>query len=432
MTRWALPPQAQVGLEQFEASLEAHGLLEANRDHVRGGFWRTFLSKYPEANQMQKRMLRLASRMRAVAREHRIPQEVFDHLWAGQCNDGYWHGLFGGLYLSNLRFTTYRHLITADRLLDTLTKQKDIIIEEADYDGDGEVEVIVESSVINLYFKPSLGGCLVELDYKPSGVNLLDVLSRREEGNHKRLIAATRGSQGQGKWDELLAKEPDLVSHLVFDWYRHAAFLDHVFSPDATLEAFARQTCGELGDFVNQPYGSTIKEEGEHVYLSLVRDGGIWRDGRRHPLRIRKDFHFAQQRHEIRVDYILENLGDEPVDFMFGIELVAGGMAGNAPDRYVLIDGVRPERDSVLQGRAAHDGVRTFGVADEWLGAEVRYTLEHQATLWRFPLETVSLSEAGFERLYQGTILMPHWPIRLGPAHAGTWRTSLTLTVKQP
>jgi len=431
MTRWALPPQAQLGLEQFEVSLEAHGLLEGNREHVRGGFWRTFLAKYPEANQMQKRMLRVASRIRGVAREHRIPQEVFDHLWAGQCNDGYWHGLFGGLYLPSLRFTTYRHLITADQLLDTLTEHKDlIIIEEADCDGDGEAEVIVESSIMNLYVKPSLGGCLVELDYKPSGANLLDVLSRREEGNHRKLIAVVQGSQARGKWDELLAKEPDLISHIVFDWYRHACFLDHAFSPDTSLEAFARQTYRELGDFVNQPYGSTLKEEGEHVYLSLVRDGGIWRDGQRHPLRIRKDFHFALERHEIRVDYILDNLGDAPVDFMFGVELAAGGMAGNAPDRYVLINGERPERDSVLQGRAAHDAVRTFGVADEWLGAEVRYALEHQATLWRFPLETVSLSEAGFERLYQGTILMPHWPVRLEAAQAVSWRTSLTLTAK--
>ncbi|HSQ75490.1 MAG TPA: alpha-amylase/4-alpha-glucanotransferase domain-containing protein, partial [Bacteroidota bacterium] len=227
MTRWALPPQAQVGLEQFEASLEAHGLMEGNRDHVRGGFWRTFLAKYPEANQMQKRMLRVASRMRAVSREHRIPQEIRDHLWAGQCNDGYWHGLFGGLYLPSLRFTTYRHLIAADRLLDAVTRQNDLIIEEADYDGDGEAEVIVESPVINLYFKPSLGGCLIELDYKPSDVNLLDVLSRREEGNHRRLLAAAQGHEGRGKWDELLAKEPDLASHLVFDWYRHAGFLDH-------------------------------------------------------------------------------------------------------------------------------------------------------------------------------------------------------------
>ncbi len=432
MTRWALPPQAQVGLEQFEAILEAHGLLEGNRDHVRGGFWRTFLAKYPEANQMQKRMLRVASRMRAVSREHRIPQEIHDHLWAGQCNDGYWHGLFGGLYLASLRFTTYRHLITADRLLDVVTKQNDLIIEEADYDGDGQVEVIVESPVMNLYLKPSLGGSLVELDYKPSDVNLLDVLSRREEGNHRRLLDAAQGHEGRGKWDELLAKEPDLASHLVFDWYRHAGFLDHVFEPETTLEAFAGQTYDELGDFVNQPYRSMLKEEREHVVISMVRDGGIWRSGQRHPLRIRKEFRFSPEQHEIRVDYILENTGDTLVDFTFGIELAAGGMAGNAPDRYVLVDGARPEGESVLQSRGMHDGVRTFGVVDEWLQTEVRYALEHPATLWRFPLETVSLSEAGFERLYQGTILMPHWAIRLDASQGARWHTSLTLTVTHP
>ncbi|HSQ76097.1 MAG TPA: alpha-amylase/4-alpha-glucanotransferase domain-containing protein, partial [Bacteroidota bacterium] len=182
----------------------------------------------------------------------------------------------------------------------------------------------------------------------------------------------------------------------------------------------------------NQPYRSTLKEEGEHVFISMVRDGGIWQDGQRHPLRIRKEFRFSPERHEIRVDYLLENTGDTAVDFTFGIELAAGGMAGNAPDRYVLVDGARPEGESVLQSRGMHDRVRTFGVADEWLQAEVRYAMEHPATLWRFPLETVSLSEAGFERLYQGTIFMPLWAIRLDAAHGARWHTSLTLTVTHP
>lgn len=38
-----------------------------------------------------------------------------------------------------------------------------------------------------------------------------------------------------------------------------------------------------------------------------------------------------------------------------------------------------------------------------------------EATLWRFPIETVSQSESGFERIYQASSLLLHWALRLQP-----------------
>ena len=37
----------------------------------------------------------------------------------GQSNDCYWHGLFGGIYISHMRLATYEHLIAAEDLADT-------------------------------------------------------------------------------------------------------------------------------------------------------------------------------------------------------------------------------------------------------------------------------------------------------------------------
>jgi alpha-amylase len=45
------------------------------------------------------------------------------------------------------------------------------------------------------------------------------------------------------------------------------------------------------------------------------------------------------------------------------------------------------------------------------------------ADWWQFPLETISLSEAGFERNYQGTTLMAHWPLELEPGAA--WKCKI-------
>jgi alpha-amylase len=55
--------------------------------------------------------------------------------------------------------------------------------------------------------------------------------------------------------------------------------------------------------------------------------------------------------------------------------------------------------------------------------------LSEAADWWQFPLETVSLSEAGFERGYQGTTLMAHWPLDLEPG--AMWKMKMQLNLVQ-
>ena len=52
---------------------------------------------------------------------------------------------------------------------------------------------------------------------------------------------------------------------------------------------------------------------------------------------------------------------------------------------------------------------------DEWLKVEASLELSLPAIVWRFPIETVSLSESGFERLYQSSVIIPRWSARLEP-----------------
>ena len=39
----------------------------------------------------------------------------------------------------------------------------------------------------------------------------------------------------------------------------------------------------------------------------------------------------------------------------------------------------------------------------------MRVSASPNATLWRHPLETASQSEGGFERTYQGSVIVPVW-----------------------
>jgi len=48
--------------------------------------------------------------------------------------------------------------------------------------------------------------------------------------------------------------------------------------------------------------------------------------------------------------------------------------------------------------------------------------------LWRAPVETVSQSESGFERVYQSSMVMPLWRISLGAG--ATWETEIRVKVE--
>ena len=61
---------------------------------------------------------------------------------------------------------------------------------------------------------------------------------------------------------------------------------------------------------------------------------------------------------------------------------------------------------------------------------QVCWAFDKTARLWYFPLETVSDSERGMERTYQGVSLTFLWPVRLLPR--SSWSVSWTIRVEAP
>jgi alpha-amylase len=54
------------------------------------------------------------------------------------------------------------------------------------------------------------------------------------------------------------------------------------------------------------------------------------------------------------------------------------------------------------------------------IGIALETTLSEPAGLWWAPVETVSNSEAGFERVYQGAGILFHWPLSLAGGESRT------------
>jgi hypothetical protein len=71
--------------------------------------------------------------------------------------------------------------------------------------------------------------------------------------------------------------------------------------------------------------------------------------------------------------------------------------------------------------RGAHDGrgtaeaVTELAQGNDYIGIEIATAVSPAATAWWSPIETVSNSEAGFERVYQGSALLLSWRINVAP-----------------
>ncbi|MFL5675690.1 MAG: alpha-amylase/4-alpha-glucanotransferase domain-containing protein, partial [Chloroflexota bacterium] len=111
MGEWALP--ADESLAFHEALKEAKAAGRPEGRWLRGGFWRNFQVKYREVNDLHKQMLRVSDGVHAMA-DGAERDRALDHLYRGQSNDCYWHGVFGGIYIAHMRLATHAHLIAAE------------------------------------------------------------------------------------------------------------------------------------------------------------------------------------------------------------------------------------------------------------------------------------------------------------------------------
>lgn len=417
MMHWALPTHHVKLYEEFEQYLKGQGVLEKYESFFKGGFWRNFLAKYSETNNMHKKMMRVSTAARLLKSEgKKVHNKTMEKIWASQCNDAYWHGVFGGMYLPVLRYPIYHNLISAESDLDKIRKKKTATVDVCDFDCDGNNELLVETPILNCYMKPDEGGKIFELDFKSISLNLLDVVSRREEGYHRKLTETARQQDGEGpiaSIHEIVSmKEEGLEKHLHYDWYRRGSLIDHFLGSGTTLEDMWRCSYPEEGDFVNRPYKVQVTRKAGTATVRLTRSGAVWRDGRPHKLKVQKTLLFNPRQSEIQAKYKILNLEQNSIPLWFGVEFNVGLQAGDAPDRYYYVPG-RPLEEKRLRSKGEISDTATVGLRDEWLGVDVQIDTGTPTAFWRFPIETVSLSESGFERIFQSSVVIPNWKFDL-------------------
>ena len=173
MMTWALPAEARltVGAARRQlASDDPDGLLP----FIRGAPWRAFLAKYPEVNQLQKRMLWISDEVHSGG----APEDALRELYRAQCNCAYWHGAFGGVYLSFMRSALWHHLMRAEG---AMRPPAGMVL--ADLDADALQEALIVGSW-GAAVVSTRDARLVEFDDWEIGANLLAVAARHREAYH--------------------------------------------------------------------------------------------------------------------------------------------------------------------------------------------------------------------------------------------------------
>ena len=433
MTEWALPTEKQTHYRNLVAGNEQRHDWHSMRQFVRAGFWRNFLVKYPEANEMYARMMQVSRRLEestsvsASAPVAQLLAEAKRELYRGQCNCSYWHGAFGGLYLPHLRNAIFSSLIAADSLLDRAAGRRGhwVDIQADDFNLDARKEIRLSGDRMVAYLSPGRGGHLYELDVRQIRTNLLATLNRRSEPYHDRIRqhAGQPVSESGGGVDPnggVRFKQPDLDQKLQYDPWPRKSLVDHFLQPGLTHESFVRGH-GEIGDFVEGVYLSKIRRSDDRVEAIL------WRDGNLGPYKVKVSKTIAlssQQGSSLEITYLLENL-PAGLPIHFGIECNFAAMAAGASDRYYYDE--NGQNMGLLDSQHATPHLSRIGLVDEWLGLDVSLDISRPASFWTQPIQTVSQSESGFELVHQSCSVMPHWEF-LAPAD-GRWTVTLVMSM---
>ncbi|MDV3104854.1 alpha-amylase/4-alpha-glucanotransferase domain-containing protein [Thermococcus waiotapuensis] len=366
MSEWSLPAKQAKLFVEFVEELKKENRFEKYRVFVRGGIWKNFFFKYPESNYMHKRMLMVS---KAVGDN----PEARKFLLKAQCNDAYWHGVFGGVYLPHLRRAVWENIIKANSFVSTGNFVRDI-------DFDGRDEVFLENRNFYAVFKPAYGGALFEFSSKRKAVNYNDVIARRWEHYHEAPESATpeEGSgDGVASIHELGKQIPDRIRReLAYDSHLRAILQDHFIEPETTLDGYRLNRYVELGDFISGAYDFSLFEDG----ITLERDGTV--SGK--PAKVEKTFHVMED--GFVVDYTVRS----DARTLFGVEL-------NLAVHSVMEEPAEFEAES-------------FEVNDPYGIGRVRIELDKKARVWKYPIKTLSQSESGWDFIQQGvsyTLLFP-------------------------
>jgi hypothetical protein len=379
MGEWTLPAARADDFAELVARQKEAGVYDRFKPFLRGGIWRNFLSRYPEANWMHKRMLDLSARVAALPEP--ASGDMVALLHRAQANDAYWHGLFGGLYLPHLRRAVWNAIVALEDALDRFAPSS--ACTTTDLDLDGRDEIFLRDGQLVAVVRDDVHAAVCELSHRRLSHNFADTLTRRREHYH-RLLDQTVASRAQhggiaSAHDRVAFRHEIDPADVVEDTRPRQSFMDTLFvedEPQGIVPRYARAGSS----------GTTFQARSRvaDIDKGFALDEGV--------LRVTYDIDAAQPlRWEVAV-----NLAMPSCDGFLGRvrcgDRIGGGF-GEVLDHGIAT--VLTLEDGVLHGQA-------------------RLGMQPPALVETRPLHTVSQSEAGFEKIMQACVVTLTWQLAAG------------------
>jgi alpha-amylase len=281
-----------------------------------------------------------------------------------QCNDAYWHGVFGGLYLPHLREAIWSNLAWAES---ELRRGEALGVEVLDLDGDGHDEIWIHSDQFSALLSPRRGAALEEYTVFAGGMNYANTLTRRREAYHDTALEQHAETQAGGDGAPSIhdIEEGLRLEHRPpLDTDPRAILVDRVLPAGLTLDQYAGGDYRPAHSWAQTPASFTIERQPDTVEIVCSFSSP---DGAK---TLEKRFEFAADG-MLKVSYRWDAAVGQPDD-LFAPELS--------------------------------------------LFAPLELRSDPEAEIWTFPIETVAKSERGFDRTRQGDSVTPRWPVHLGQA----------------
>ncbi len=363
------------------------------------GDWLNFLDRYPESRDMKNEVLRV----RAITLQNSAAR---DRVLRAQCNDAYWHGVFGGLYLKPLRQAVYSECAAALNIFDEENSELKNESSKVKIFNDGD-DCIIDNSILRIGAR-ARGGQLYLLMSLPARHNLLATLRRYDEPSRAGCTPSCAP-----------------------DWYGRGALLDHFFAEETALDDFQKGRYREQGDFISEEWrlDSFWDNDSGAGVLAMRRAGGVWQGEVFAPLQIEKKIILAPDSEELRVEYCLQNSGESDLSLWWGVEWNVALSGTELPERHYHAD--NDKQKCALTKAAQFEKVVAPIVADNWLGLWLKWDFSESVAMWHAPIETVSQTEGGTaEENVQQSALVFHRRLQLSPGEKKQFSFRVIVTAK--
>ena len=431
MEEWVLPTKERKTFQKIRKQIKDDPEKHDEYLFLKGGFWRHFLVKYPESNNMHKKMLHVRDKLihvennldKVVGQESRnkannLIKDAWTEIFKSQCNDCYWHGLFGGVYLQFLRFSVYTHLINSEIIIDSLNKKflslenKYISVIPLDFNKDSRMDIIIESDLLNMYLNTSYGGTIFEIDYKPKYYNLLNTLTRWPEAYHDS--------------EEIDINDKDKI---MVDRFKRNMLRIRFYHNNDPFKAIEADQYREYGSFVDGEF-SVIRNEknGMSAVIELEQKGSVIVPGSNetHPCSILKKIHVEENKIKIIIKSQFEKIPEKEdlvqkiiTHLNLGIDLPF--FFNGDPDKFQW-----ESNQLLFLNESKNDLLKPFQYTGSYFKAHdlsynlnLEYLLQSETKadtelieILKFPIVAYAFTDEGYKTIYQGINVIAQFKLR--------------------